>query len=506
MGISLNPSTILSGQGLDVSSLVQQIISSQSGELTVWQNQGTTLATQNGVLEGIENNLTNLQTAVAALADPAGALTTQAATSSDTGILTANAQSSAVDGTYEIEVGNLATAGSLYTQTVAGGADASILPSGSTGANLELQVGGASGSTYDIAITPGSNGTLTTLASYINTQSSANSWGVTAQCRHGCQWVAPGIESQNTGASGALAVTENVSTGPLTTADVANPDATILASGQTSGDIQLQIGGSSGTIADLPITQGSNDTLNTLASYINTQSSANSWGVTATVVQDSGLQLQLTTPATGPSGTLAFTSNNTLLTTNPNPTGLTFDTPQGGTNASLTINGVPFSSPSNNITGAIQGVTLNLVSQSPGTPVQLTVSPDAGQITSAINNFVSAYNTVVSSINAQYAVDPTGATRASSGIGHFTAFAAVEHSGRRRLRPTRRNIGATTVNNGIINLAALGINMNNDGTLTVGANASGQTLAQVVASNPNAVLNFFRMRREQVSPTLSTPT
>ncbi|MFY9911288.1 MAG: flagellar filament capping protein FliD [Candidatus Sulfotelmatobacter sp.] len=493
MGISLNPSTILSGQGLDVSSLVQQIISSQSGELTVWQNQGTTLATQNGVLEGIENNLTNLQTAVAALADPAGALTTQAATSSDTGILTANAQSSAVDGTYEIEVGNLATAGSLYTQTVAGGADASILPSGSTGANLELQVGGASGSTYDIAITPGSNGTLTTLASYINTQSSANSWGVTASVVTDASGSRLALESQNTGASGALAVTENVSTGPLTTADVANPDATILASGQTSGDIQLQIGGSSGTIADLPITQGSNDTLNTLASYINTQSSANSWGVTATVVQDSGgYNLQLTTPATGPSGTLAFTSNNTLLTTNPNPTGLTFDTPQGGTNASLTINGVPFSSPSNNITGAIQGVTLNLVSQSPGTPVQLTVSPDAGQITSAINNFVSAYNTVVSSINAQYAVDPTGATPAPP-LESDTSLRSLQSS---ILADAAYALpggtGATTVNNGIINLAALGINMNNDGTLTVGANASGQTLAQVVASNPNAVLNLFQ--------------
>ena len=82
MGISLSPSTILSGQGIDVRSLVQQIIASQSGELAVWQGQQTTLATQDGLLEGINNNLTNLQTAVAALADPIGALTAQAATSS----------------------------------------------------------------------------------------------------------------------------------------------------------------------------------------------------------------------------------------------------------------------------------------------------------------------------------------------------------------------------------------------------------------------------------------
>jgi len=87
MTISLNPSTILSGQGLDVNSLVQQIIASQSGQLNVWQAQQTTLATQDGLLAGINNNLTNLQTAVAALANPIGALTAQAATSSQLGAL-----------------------------------------------------------------------------------------------------------------------------------------------------------------------------------------------------------------------------------------------------------------------------------------------------------------------------------------------------------------------------------------------------------------------------------
>jgi len=65
MGVSLNPSTILSGQGINVSSVVSQIISEQSGQLSVWQGQQTTLATQEGLLEGEENNLTSLQTAVA---------------------------------------------------------------------------------------------------------------------------------------------------------------------------------------------------------------------------------------------------------------------------------------------------------------------------------------------------------------------------------------------------------------------------------------------------------
>jgi flagellar hook-associated protein 2 len=377
MGVSLNPATILSGQGIDVSSVVQQIISEQSGQLTVWQGQQTNFATQDGLLEGEENNLTNLQTAVAALADPNGALTAQAATSSNSGVLTATAQNSAIAGTHQIEVTSLATTGTLYTNPIAAGANTSF-----------------------------------------------------------------------------------------------------LASGQTTGDIQLQVGGSSSTPFDIPITQGSNDTLTTLASYINTQSAANNWGVTASVVSDSsGSRLSLQSQNSGSSGALAITSNSN--------TTLTFDTPQGGTNAVLTIDGVPFSSSTNTVTGAIQGVTLNLVSQSPGNPVQLTIAPDQNQITNAVNNFVSAYNTVVSTINSQYVVDPTGSIPAPP-LESDISLRSLQSS---LLTDSSYAIGG---NSGLVNLAALGINQNDDGTLTVGSNASGQSFAQVLAANPSAVQNFFQ--------------
>lgn len=377
MGISLNPSTILSGQGIDVSSLVQQIIAEQSGQLTVWQGEQTTLATQDGLLSGTENNLINLQTAVAALADPTGALSAQAATSSNTGVLTATAQSNAIAGTHQIVVTSLATNGTLYTDPVAAG-----------------------------------------------------------------------------------------------------PDASFLASGQTAGDIELQVGGSSGTTHDIAITQGSNDTLNTLAAYINTQSVANNWGVTASVVSDAtGSRLSLQSQNSGTSGALAIASNIS--------TALTFDAPLGGTNAALNIDGVPFSSASNTIAGAIQGVTLNLVSQSPGNTVQLTVGPDTGQITTAVNNFVSAYNTVISTINTQYVVDPTGSIPAPP----LESDISLRSLQSRLLSDAAFAISG---NSGDVNLASLGINMNNDGTLTVGLNAAGLTFAQVLAANPAAVQNFFQ--------------
>jgi flagellar hook-associated protein 2 len=377
MGVSLNPSTILSGQGIDVSSVVSQIVSEQSGQLSVWEGQQSTLATQEGLLEGEENNLTSLQSAVAALADPTGALAAQAATSSDTSVLTAAAQSSAVTATHNIVVNNLATTGTLYTDPIAAGADTSF-----------------------------------------------------------------------------------------------------LASGQTTGDVQLQVGGSSGNTFDIPITQGSNDTLNTLAAYINTQSTANNWGVTASVVSDtSGSRLALFSQSSGTAGALSIASNSN--------TTLTFDAPVGGTNASLLIDNVPFSSSSNVVTGAIQGVTLNLLSSSDGDPLQLTVGPDQNQITNAVTNFVSAYNAVVSTINTQYVVDPTGSIPAPP-LESDISLRSLQSS---MLTDAAYAIGD---NNGLVNLASLGINMNNDGTLTVGSNAAGQTFADVLASNPSAVVNFFQ--------------
>lgn len=383
MGVSLNPATILSGQGIDVSSLVQQIIASQSGALSVWQGQQTTFATQDGLLEGLQNNLTNLQTAVAALADPTGALTARAANSSDSGVLTATAQSTALAGTHQIVVNNLATTGTLYTDPITGG-----------------------------------------------------------------------------------------------------PDVSFLSAGQTTGGLSLQVGGVSGQTRDIQITQGSNDTLTTLASYIDTQSTANGWGVTATVVSDAtGSRLALQSQSSGSTGALAINNPNTTNTS------LTFDAPAGGVNASLSIDGVPFSSATNTVTGAIQGITLNLngQSQSPLDPVQLTVGPDTNQISSAIDNFVSAYNTVISTINSQYIVDPTGSIPAPPLEGDIS-LRSLQSS---LLTDSSYAIGG---NSGLVNLASLGINQNNDGTLTVGSTPgpNSQTFAQVLAANPAAVLNFFQ--------------
>src|SRR5262249_45480170 len=51
---------------------------------------------------------------------------------------------------------------------------------------------------------------------------------------------------------------------------------------------------------------------------------------------------------------------------------------------------------------------------------------------------------------------------------------------------------AVSGDNGLVNLSSLGINMNDDGTLTVGSSPTGQSLSQVLSSNPAAFINFFQ--------------
>jgi flagellar hook-associated protein 2 len=240
----------------------------------------------------------------------------------------------------------------------------------------------------------------------------------------------------------------------------------------------LQIGGSGGTAADIAITS-SNDTLTTLAQSINSQSATNNWGITASVITDAdGSRLAIYSTATGASGALAVGTNS-----GDNTTSLTFEPPVGGTNATITVNGIPYASTTNTVTGAIPDVTLSLTSADPATPVTVTVGPDTTAITNSVDNFVTEYNTVIGDINTQFTINPT--TSEEGPLGSDTDLRVLQSTLASDITYTTTD--ATSVSSGFTNLAALGITMNNDGTLTVDST----TLSTALTSNTAAVQNFF---------------
>jgi flagellar hook-associated protein 2 len=443
--ISLNPSTLLSGQGIDVSSVVQQIINAQSGPLTEWENEASALSTQAGLLLGINNNVTNLQTAVEALTDPNGALSALSATSSDSSILTASAQSTAAAGTHQITVGNLATQSLAYTDPVANG----TLAAG----GLTLQVGSGTTTTVPIA----ANETLTQLASAINT---AN-LGITANVVTDANGSRLSLLSNASGQSSSLAV------------ESAGAAGTPAYSGAGNGTISGLTGGPS-SVAE---------------TFTLTAIDATHFSVTGSVSGDLGTATVGTAFSSGQigftikQGSTSFQAGDTFTVSTTPPPALAFHQ-VAGTNANLSVDGIPISSASNTVSGAIPGVTLNLASAAPDTPVELTVGIDPSGAETAINNFISAYNTVISAINQQYTVDPT--TNTEGPLGSDISLRSLQSS---LLSDAAYSISG---NSGLVNLASLGINTNDDGTLSLGLTPSGQTLDQVLAANPSAAQNFFQ--------------
>jgi len=371
MGISFNTASLLNGNGIDVNAVVSEIQAAQSGQLTVWQEDVTNLQTQATALSSINTDLSNLASAMQGLSSEALAAVT--ATSSESAIVSATAQTGATAANYTVVVTGLASTGTLYTDSIAS-ATTSILPTG-----------------------------------------------------------------------------------------------------QSTGDLELQIGGSGGTTADVPITAGTNDTLATLATSINALSATNKWGITASVVTDaSGARLAIYSQSSGSPGALAIANNTTSLT---------FEPPVGGTDAEISINGIPYASTTNTVTGAIPDVTLTLTSADPATPVTLTVGPNTNSILNSINNFVVEYNTVVGDINTQFTVNP--ATNTEGPLGSDSALRILQSS--LAAATTYTTTDPTSISSGLSNLAALGITLNNDGTLTVDTS----TLTSALSANPSGVQNFF---------------
>ena len=158
--LGMNQSTATSGSGIDVTAVVNQILDAARAPERLWQQQQSNFTAQSNALTSINSSLSALQTAMQSLHDITGAISANTATSSQTGILTASAQSGAVAGTHLVTVTNLATTASVYTDALANGNT-----NFQTGV-ITLQVGTKSA---DITVDSGNN-TLTGLASTINSQ------------------------------------------------------------------------------------------------------------------------------------------------------------------------------------------------------------------------------------------------------------------------------------------------------------------------------------------------
>ena len=210
-----------------------------------------------------------------------------------------------------------------------------------------------------------------------------------------------------------------------------------------TGSFDLQIGSGAPTTITV---DGTNNTLDGIAAHIN----GLDLGVAASVITDAnGARLSLVGKISGSPGDLTI-SNNT--------SGLTFTKAVTGTNASLTVNGVPVTSSTNSVSSVVAGVTFELLSIS-ATTVTVTVKPDPGKAREAVDEFVTTYNAVVQSINAQFTYN--SATNSAPPLFGDSSLRILQE---RVLTSATYSI---TGNDDFVNLGTIGINMLDDGTLSV---------------------------------------
>ena len=236
------------------------------------------------------------------------------------------------------------------------------------------------------------------------------------------------------------------------------------------GSFDLTIGsGSSQTTTTIVVGNGVN-TPDDLVQHIN----GLNLGVTASVVTDAnGARVALVANASGSA------SDFTIQPTPDTSSASMFTRAATGVNASLTVDGVPISSTSNSVTGVINGVTLNLNSQAPGSEVVLNIGADTAGAAQAINTFVSAYNSLVANVGSQFAYDSTNKT---SGPLSGDSTVRLLQSSLLAAPSYSASAGAMTT------LGSLGITMNDDGTLSVNSSA----LTAALQNNPTAVQAFFQ--------------
>jgi flagellar hook-associated protein 2 len=285
-----------------------------------------------------------------------------------------------------------------------------------------------------------------------STVASSNSSVVTATA-------ASGTPAGNT----SVVVTNLASTASFSSTTVASATTALPAESFTLTD-------SSGS--GVTLTTSGTDTMTDLENSINSAGV----GVTASIATDtSGARLVLTSNTSGSAGSFTATSTGTSFA---------FAAAASGLNASLTINGIKISSATNTVTGAVLGLTLNLLSASPGAVVSLTVTPNTTAVSTAINQFVTDYNAAVADLNTQFTYT------SGSGEGALAQDSAVQNlqntlEQAMSYTATPASDNTTTT---VANLTSLGISVGSNGTLSVDST----TLSNALQNSFSDVQNFFQ--------------
>ena len=310
------------GSGLNVTSIVSQLVAVEQQPVALLQQKGNTLQTKLSVFGQVKSELASLQDAASALMD-SSTWASKTFSSDTTAAVTGTATSSALSSAYSVSVGNLAANQSVRTNF----ASAYTAPADDT-LNIRLGSWNAAGTSFTagtaaaVSVSVKAGDSLSTIAASINAKSSSAGISATVVTSGSTQQLL--IRGTGTGASSAFQIVSTSGASPLAYAAT----ETLDAQGQSLSPQQYTDSGSG---------------------MLQTQAAAD---------------------------------------------------------ASITIDGITVTSPTNTVTDAIPGVTLNLLAKTTSA-ANISVDSDKTAIKAKIQAFQNAYNTLAADLKTQTAYDAT---------------------------------------------------------------------------------------------------
>lgn len=151
---------------------------------------------------------------------------------------------------------------------------------------------------------------------------------------------------------------------------------------------------------------------------------------------------------------------------------------QTAQNAKLSIDGLSVERTSNTLTDVISGVTLRLTGAAK-VDENVTFAANSANTATALNDFVSAYNTLQASVRSQLVTDPTVAY--GDTLLNHSAMSSIQSAMQRLTSQLVMPSGSVRT------LSDLGLELQQDGSLSLNS----YTLDNAVSTNPGAVNAIF---------------
>ncbi len=151
-----------------------------------------------------------------------------------------------------------------------------------------------------------------------------------------------------------------------------------------------------------------------------------------------------------------------------------------GQSAEFTLDGIPMKRNSNNPTDVVDGVTFNFKKADASKTITLGLTNDTDKELSAVKDFVSQYNSVMSFISEKMDVgDPSKSDNTTGALAGDSTLISLQS----KLQSTV--LGGKSVNG--VSASTLGLSVDRNGTLSLDETKFKAQLAK----NPNAVKDFF---------------